>query len=69
MVKSGKESCTSPKTTARFSSFPGAAAAMLKASKAAASNNKQDGNISRENIKMNTKNLMHEISDLDLEIA
>ena len=33
------------------------------------SNNKKDGNASRENIKMNTKNLMHEISDLDQEIA
>lgn len=64
-----KESCTSPKT-ARFNSMHGGVGQLLKQSKRQQQKEMLDiSNISRENIKQNTKNLISEISDLDTEIA
>ena len=56
---------SSPKT-ARFSSFQ---KNLLRASKRGGDNPLLDlSNISRDNIKQNTKNLMGEINDIDEEI-
>ena len=66
-AKGIKQSCTSPKT-ARFSSLQ-AAGQLLQMRQSKLGDASASGNASRDNIKMNTKNIMQEIGDLDQEIA
>ena len=69
VMSSRVESCTSPKT-ARFSTFQNNLRQSKRETSSSARKNILNlSNISRENIKQNTKNLKEEINDIDEEIS